>query len=304
MRFVRTQYCPRRGTRSSLHQGSHQPKSSSVPLLLLGLSLSACSADTDLTFLAPVENAETDPENYASPPDGTEVVWYRGQKRVAERRGDILLIEGDIEVGPADILGETTVSPSGDVSDTIGTARQAVRIQGESFKWVGPVPYVFGTTNDLATNGTLAGAFSEADKTRILDAMDEWENATSGLSFVPRTTESDFITFNLSTLCSSPVARPRIVCITRLRIPWGCFISTPERTATPSLRSTGTSFSAATARRQAPPLARAAGCAQRRQPRPTADVRPLKWQVARVINSATSLRIRPGLTSDRTTTIP
>ena len=188
---------------------SHLPErcSRATSLILLAGFAAACSDGADSTLLSLTENAETDPDTYAPEPDGSRVVWYRGHQRVAETHGELLLIEGDIEVMPADIWGGPEGDPLGDVPGELGRIQQPVRIQGETFRWEGPVPFVFGTTNDLAANGTLAGPFTAGDKANIEAAMDEWETAVPELSFVPRTNQPDFITFNFSTVCSSPVGR-------------------------------------------------------------------------------------------------
>lgn len=161
---------------------------------------SACSGAPDGD--APRVPAESEEAERAGAADGAELVWYRGNFRKADRFGDILIIEGDIQVGASDVPDRTPGQ-----SRELGIAQQALRRQGASFRWTGRVPYWFGSTNDLAAGGTLAGALDPADASSVEAALDEWEAAVPGLSFVERTNETDYIEFNLATICSSSVGR-------------------------------------------------------------------------------------------------
>jgi hypothetical protein len=133
-------------------------------------------------------------------PDETLEVVYRGEEAAVERYGSLLLMEGDIAVTPTDL------EPPRD-SRASGLIEKGVSRQGIGFRWPGGViPYRFGTYDIAGT--TLTGSLSQAQRQLILDAMEDWEEAVPALSFRDRdANDSNFITFNLSSVCSSALGR-------------------------------------------------------------------------------------------------
>jgi hypothetical protein len=129
---------------------------------------------------------------------GAEATWageicYRGERVWATRSGDDLFVEGDIVVGARDQwCDEGLVSEEG-----IGTVTEALKIQGAEYQWPGAVVhYAFDSS------------FDATDQSTAIAAMKAWEDVVPGLSFVARTSQSDYITFvKDASSCSSSVGR-------------------------------------------------------------------------------------------------
>lgn len=125
-------------------------------------------------------------------------IYGRGGRPMAityEVRHGLAIWEGDIVVGKAGeiaaTLDELRASRAG---PQVGRVRGGVVIDGDDKRWPnGVVPYV------------IDGGLS--NPSRATDAMAEIELVTNGVTFVPRTNESDYIKFVDSDGCSSPVGR-------------------------------------------------------------------------------------------------
>jgi Astacin (Peptidase family M12A) len=110
--------------------------------------------------------------------NGLVEISYRGVRRIAQRRGDQLIIEGDIAVGPADIWVEEPGSiqddnTSADAQDAGPIVRRSyiARIYGGSYKWsTGPINYSLGNA-------------SAADRQAIRNGLALWTSTVPGLSF-------------------------------------------------------------------------------------------------------------------------
>ena len=68
--------------------------------------------------------------------NGEELIWYRGQQRVAARVGGLLLIEGDIEVVPEDRWGPPA-SEAAEAREDVGVLAAALKRQGDQHRWPG-----------------------------------------------------------------------------------------------------------------------------------------------------------------------
>lgn len=122
-------------------------------------------------------------------PAGTVV--FDGRELEAEEVDGYVIVEGDIIVGRAD-----EIWPGGRRE----RSGQAVVIQNAGARWPnGVVPFDFGPQLNTTQRAAL--------RFEIRSAMDDWEAAVPALEFVDRTTESDFILFQLGTNCSSSVGR-------------------------------------------------------------------------------------------------
>lgn len=179
-------------------------------LLAFTLGGGACIASHDVTEAD--RNAYADDLNEGQI-EGGEMIWYRGERRFASRVGQLLLIEGDIQVAPADMWGpdDATVKT---VHEGVGVANAPLKatrwnnVVGPNLQWPGGVvPFQFGTYNNSATGGSLTGAFTAAQQTTVTNAMTTIASFAR-IVFRPRVAgDANFITFNLSTNCSSRVGR-------------------------------------------------------------------------------------------------
>ena len=147
-------------------------------------------------------------------PDGTRRVPYRGRVVTVERHGDLLLYEGDIEVTP-DEAGFSSSTAGADVGaeSDVQLVAQALKIAGANFKWTTSssgatrIPWQWaGAQVDVDGDGTNDD-LSSTQKDLIKQAMTDWEQAVDGLDFKPRNGESSFLSFQLDTVCSSPVGK-------------------------------------------------------------------------------------------------
>lgn len=184
----------------------------STRVALLTLALAACqeldnkqpagessASDDDAVLSTRYDSLETSSRS----PDRFETITYRGQQRTAARYGDTLVIEGDIVVGAADL----TQGPKEQGGHQKSVHTSGVNGGSNLFQWPGGVvPYTFHSSVNAATP---AGGTSERNLIRA--AMRAWMNAVPGLSFVPRSTETDYIRFIITTdagICGrSPVGR-------------------------------------------------------------------------------------------------
>lgn len=100
--------------------------------------------------------------------------------------------EGDIDLGPAEWISRTANEAV--QRKASGGARLGVAIDGTSYRWPGGVvPYV------------IPSGFPTPS--RITNAIAHIEANTSGIDFVVRTNQSNYIQFRTSTGCSSNVGR-------------------------------------------------------------------------------------------------
>ena len=151
------------------------------------LVLSACR---DEALVSPTDPAATAPRadvrtGWVFGPDGTPT----------EIRFSVLggraIYEGDMDFGPADAVPSTreallsTRQPGG--------PSYGVAING--YRWGSVVPYV------------ISSSFSASQRQTILDGMAHIAANSPGVSFRQRVSESAYISFQLSTVCNSPVGR-------------------------------------------------------------------------------------------------
>ncbi len=108
-----------------------------------------------------------------------------------EVQGDLAIWQGDIVIGKAKDIPTT---PSNVGPAMASGARRAVYIDGASFRWPGGVvPY------------TIDGSLT--DQARVIDALDNLTTNTSGITFVVRTDQDDYVTFRPATGCSSEIGK-------------------------------------------------------------------------------------------------
>jgi hypothetical protein len=169
------------------------------PLSLLLAAFCGCGA---LDAGAPQSQNEPDShvsiesmERPASTPDEVVRISYRGEEVLAERHGSLWLVEGDITVTESELKQE----------DPSSRGNKGVSRQGANRRWPnGVVPFRFGTYNIAGT--TLNGTLTAAEQQTIRDAMAAWSLAAPRLRFRDRiASDANFITFNRSSVCSSPV---------------------------------------------------------------------------------------------------
>jgi hypothetical protein len=136
-----------------------------TPCLTIGAAVGALAvAALGCTGSAPAADAD----------DGLVNISYRGQPRVAQRRGDLLLIEGDIQVDPVDLQ---PMSGSDDLGGGVAVTTSALERQiGSQFKWPnGTVRY------------SLVNIPSDSVKADMRGAVALWQRRVPGLKFVELT---------------------------------------------------------------------------------------------------------------------
>lgn len=120
--------------------------------------------------------------------------WILGRdgkpSRIAyEVQGALAIWQGDIIIGQARHVATSEAQLRSQLSSA---ARAAVFIDGDGFRWPGGVvPFV------------IDGGLTNTD--RVTDAIAMVEQATAGVRFVQRTDEANYIRFQPSTGCSSPI---------------------------------------------------------------------------------------------------
>lgn len=98
------------------------------------------------------------------------------------------IVEGDISLGPVDAVEARTARLRQEASQAA-----SVTITGDEFRWPGcRVPFTIDP--DLPA------------RNRVTEAIAHWE-AHTGFRFPPQTTETDFVTFQTGSGCSSAVGR-------------------------------------------------------------------------------------------------
>jgi hypothetical protein len=108
------------------------------------------------------------------------------------------IMEGDIVLGRAGTVPKTREELLGHAQGATPSIPRGSVIDGPSdYTWLyGFVPYVIS-----------AGNFNQTQQQVILDAMAHVSNTSAGTRFMPRTNQSSYITFSLSSACNSPVGR-------------------------------------------------------------------------------------------------
>lgn len=150
---------------------------------------------------AQIEPAHT-PQDASRSPDGVEEINYRGQRVLAARYGDQLLMEGDIVVTQEDISmrGAEIRQPH------IKGASPTIPWNGHLMKWTnGIIPYVIAA--DISDDPLFAHPMANGVSPRgvIIQAMDAWVRQNPNLRFIPRTSEVNYLSFEKTSGCSSSV---------------------------------------------------------------------------------------------------
>lgn len=102
------------------------------------------------------------------------------------------IFERDIDLGPAEQIPTTEAGllPAGD-------ARKGVYIDGSGYRW--PDGYVYYT---------ISSSFTPTEQQGILDGMAHIHSNNPGVTFAPRTSQSNYVNFTVSTTgCSSQVGK-------------------------------------------------------------------------------------------------
>ena len=162
----------------------------------VALLFTAACQDTG-TGARPEQASLTDaPEGYAVRGQA-QTGWIIGQNGkpmevIYEIQNGSAIWEGDIDLGPAEWISRTAQEAV--QRKASGGARLGVAIDGTSYRWPGGVvPYVLSSSFPTPSRVTNAIAHIEAN--------------TTGIDFVVRTTQSNYIEFRTSTGCSSNVGR-------------------------------------------------------------------------------------------------
>lgn len=169
--------------------------------------IAGCAPPDDLEEVdASTQAAPQEREASTTNPDSLEHIVYRGVPRVAARYGSTLILEGDIVVGPKDL------EPIDDFAEGETLIRKGVRTSGArgaaTYQWLnGVVPYTF----DPNVSGAVPVGGGPSQRDLFLAAVTDVTNSAPGLTFVPRTTQADYVTFRIDSstdICgSSPVGR-------------------------------------------------------------------------------------------------
>jgi len=184
-----------------------------MAVTLLATALSACAPDETPTAPGVVQQVPP----LGSPATRSRVEGYptRGELRqgfVLDRAGKAMKVTYEIHQGVAIWQGDIELGRASDIATTPEGARPFVRpggvaasqgpmnaqatvvIDGDNFRWPGGVvPFIID-----------AAVPSQA---RITDAITMIESTTGGVTFVPRTSQADYVKFITSDGCSSPVGR-------------------------------------------------------------------------------------------------
>jgi hypothetical protein len=142
------------------------------------------------------------PEGTAAGDFSEELVCYDGRVRVAERQGDVLVVEGDLEVTEQEQWCAEELEPS----SSPGLRLQGRRAPAEPGSvwgtgtygkyWPGVVPYV------------IDAAFTSTARANILAAMDDWHDVAPGITFREKTaSDTSWVNFVLDTVCQSGYGR-------------------------------------------------------------------------------------------------
>lgn len=149
---------------------------------------------------APIPTAARSPEGYATQgPLAQGWIMSRGgvpMEIVYEVQGTDAVWQGDIIIGRNGTIARTRAELMARLEVVVasGVAQPGVYIDGAGFRWPGGViPY----TIDPGLGNT----------SRVTDAIALVEQSTAGITLVPRTSETDYVTFQDATGCSSEIGR-------------------------------------------------------------------------------------------------
>lgn len=168
----------------------------SAAVLAAIVALGACQdATTSVTPDQPLRTWQ--PEGYPglAPSHKGFIIGRDGKAMeiVYEIREGHAIWEGDIDLGPAEWVSPTAAEALRRKDNDEGP-RLGVAIDGSSYRWTnGVVPY--------AISSSLPSQY------RVTDAIAHIEANTSGVDFVPRTSQSSYIFVRSSSGCSSNVGR-------------------------------------------------------------------------------------------------
>ncbi|NIG53964.1 M12 family metallopeptidase [Chitinophaga sp. Cy-1792] len=170
-----------------------------VPLTISILFLSACKKDVTVqqTSTPPTEKSGIGPRAafFHQDREADEIIELKsaGKPLYIERFGDKYVLEGDIVLGKEQL--EMLRQGSNDQN-----ARNY--IAGFAKRWSGINP----TNKKSVIPYTVNGNVTAQGQWQITNAISEWEYYTN-ISFVPRTTQTDYVEFVLSTVNDSPIGR-------------------------------------------------------------------------------------------------
>lgn len=170
-------------------------KSNKLLYVLPAIALMACSKDSyeeiqESEVIQPIDLSENDGLTEIANPDSqgsVSDVYFAGQRLAVENFQDVYLYEGDILLSP-DMVSKEPV--------------KLVYEEGE----VPPAQKSVGRTSGRWPNNTVYYAIDSklTDQQRVIDAIKHWE-AKTNLTFVKRSSESNYIFFTPGSGCSSYV---------------------------------------------------------------------------------------------------
>lgn len=137
----------------------------------------------------------------------TKRILHQGMEFIATVRPDgKLVVEGDIIIYP----GHYIDLDAKENQDGLGVKTNALSIKGHSYRWKNGIVHYIDPPLEAFPGDPDPNVFTAAQRQAILDAMDNIEKATPGISFEERTSgQSSYISFTNDNDdgCHSPVGR-------------------------------------------------------------------------------------------------
>ena len=184
-----------------------QQRKSTIALLAFAIALAACQDTTTAPINAPEVPDQAPTPTAARVQEGYETqgplargwIMSRGgvpMEIVYEVQGTDAVWQGNIIIGRNGTIARSRAELIARMELVVssGVAQPGVYIDGAGFRWPGGViPF------------TIDGGLDNTE--RVTDAIAMVEQGTAGITLVPRTSETDYVTFRDASGCSSEIGR-------------------------------------------------------------------------------------------------